>query len=294
MDKLILTLVSGIAEGVPFFVVGSGLSLTLGVMDILNFAHGVFFMIGAYVLYQFLGGASVNIGAFLLVCVAVGIVTGIVGLINERVILRITYKREPLVTILATYGIFLALTGAVSVIWGSSPLYQAPSPAMASAVAVGNLRIPESTFWLAGVALAIGAGLYLLINKTMFGVRVRAVAEDREMAAALGVSTLVVTIGAFFIGTFLAGFAGALLAAQVSIDSSLGSTWVLFAFLVVVVGGLGSIPGTFVAAMVLGIADSLCASYIPNIEPYTFYIVVMIVLLVKPTGLFKTARNVSH
>jgi branched-subunit amino acid ABC-type transport system permease component len=289
-----LTLVSGITEGVPFFLVGSGLAFTLGVMDILNFAHGVFFMIGAYLLYQLLSGGSVNIWVLLLACVAAGALTGVVGVANERLILRTTYKREPLVAILATYGIFLGLTGVVSVVWGAGSRFQAPSNDMATVVTVGNLRIPESTFWFAGIALLVGAGLYLLITRTMFGVRVRAVAEDREMAGALGVRTQMISVVAFFIGTFLAGFAGALLAGQVSIDPTLGTTWVLFAFLVVVVGGLGSIPGSFFAAMILGIADALCATYVPDIEPYIFYIVVMVVLLIKPTGLMGVPRRASH
>jgi len=291
MSKFILMIIAGITQGVPFYLVGSGLSFTLGVMDILNFSHGVFFMIGAYIVYQLLGGASVGIGLFLLACLGAGVLTGIVGVLTERLILRTTYARDPLVTVLATYGIFLALTGATSFIWGGSPLNQMPAREMTTVVTIGNYRIPETTFWLAGIGLFVGLGLYILVMRTAFGIRVRAVSQDREMSAALGVRTQLVTVVAFFIGTFLAGMAGGLMAGQVSIDPGLGSNWVLYSFLVVVVGGLGSIQGSFYAAMLLGISNSFCADYIPNIQPYIFYIVVVVVLVIKPTGLVRSVAR---
>src|SRR5665213_2131212 len=207
MSKFILMIIAGITQGVPFYLVGSGLSFTLGVMDILNFSHGVFFMIGAYIVYQLLGGASVGIGLFLLACLGAGVLTGIVGVLTERLILRTTYARDPLVTVLATYGIFLALTGATSFIWGGSPLNQIPAREMTTVVTIGNYRIPETTFWLAGIGLFVGLGLYILVMRTAFRIRVRAVSQDREMSAALGVRTQLVTVVAFFIGTFLAGMA---------------------------------------------------------------------------------------
>ena len=291
MEQFINTLVSGLAEAMPFFLIGCGLSLTFGVMDILNFAHGVFFMIGAYVLHSLLGGEAVNLGLFVLACIAAGAITAIVGVASERLVLRSTYRRSPLTGVLATYGLFLLLQGLTTATWGLAPLSQNPSLETGGTFAIGGIRIAETDVLYAGVGIVIGAALYLLIRRTPLGVAIRAVAQDREMAAALGVSTELCSIVAFFVGTFLAGLAGAVLAPQVSIDPTLGTSWVLYAFIVVVVGGLGSIPGSFVAAVILGLADSFCVTYAPSIQPYILYIAVVVLLLFRPQGLMGSIRH---
>ncbi|HET6187966.1 MAG TPA: branched-chain amino acid ABC transporter permease [Trebonia sp.] len=291
MNEFISTLVAGFAEAMPFFLVGSGLALTLGVMDILNFAHGVYFMIGAYVLHALLGGATVNLLFFLLACVGAGVVTGVVGAASERAVLRLTYRKDPLVSILATYGLFLLLQGLVIIVWGASPFSQNQSSATHGTLTVGGVVIARSDLLNAIVGLLVGASLYVLIRHSPFGTKVRATAEDREMASALGVATERISVAAFFIGTLLAALAGGLLAPQVSIDQTLGASWVLYAFIVVVVGGLGSVGGSFVAAVILGEADSLCVSYAPSVEPYILYIVVVALLLVRPRGLMGSLRH---
>lgn len=291
MEQFLNTMISGFAEAMPFFLVGCGLSLTFGVMDILNFAHGVFFMIGAFLLHTLLGGAAVNLGIFVLACVAAGAITALIGVASERLVLRTTYKRSPLTGVLATYGLFLLLQGIAMAAWGLSPLSQLPSNQTAGTLSLGNIRIAQTDILYACIGLAIGVALYLLIRRTSLGIAIRAVAQDREMAGALGVSTEIISVIAFFIGTFLAGLAGAVLAPQVSIDSTLGTSWVLYAFIVVVVGGLGSIPGSFVAAIILGVADSLCVSYAPSIQPYILYIAVVVLLLVRPQGIMGAIRR---
>lgn len=293
MEQFLNTMVSGFAEAMPFFLVGCGLSLTFGVMDILNFAHGVFFMIGAFVLHSLLGGDAVNLGFFVLACLGAGAITALVGVASERLVLRTTYKRAPLTGVLATYGLFLLLQGIAMAVWGLSPLSQQPSQQTAGTLSLGGIHIAQTDILYAGVGLAIGVAIYLLIRHTSLGVAIRAVAQDREMAAALGVSTEIISVVAFFIGTFLAGLAGAVLAPQVSIDSTLGTSWVLYAFIVVVVGGLGSIPGSFVAAIILGEADSVCVTYAPSIQPYILYIAVVALLLVRPQGIMGAVRRVA-
>lgn len=291
MGTFINTLVAGFAEAMPFFLVGCGLTLTFGVMDILNFAHGVFFMIGAFVLHTILGGRGVNLGLFVAACVAAGAITAVVGVVSERLVLRTTYARAPLTGVLATYGLFLLLQGLAMEQWGLLPLSQNPSQQTKGTLSVGSVQIAQTDILYAGVGLAIGAALYVLIKRTSLGMAIRAVAQDREMAAALGVSTEVISVVAFFVGTFLAGLAGAVLAPQVSIDSTLGTSWVLYAFIVVVVGGLGSIPGSFVAAVILGEADSICVNYAPSIQPYILYIAVVALLLLRPQGLMGSIRH---
>jgi len=291
VNHFISTLVAGFAEAMPFFLVGSGLALTLGVMDILNFAHGVYFMIGAYVLHALLGGAAVNLVFFLLACVGAGLATAVIGAVSERTVLRLTYRKEPLIGILATYGLFLLLQGLVIVVWGAAPFSQNQSFATRGIVTIAGVNVARSDILNAGVGLVVGAALYVLIRHSPFGTKVRAVAEDREMASALGVATERVSMAAFFIGTSLAALAGGLLAPQVSIDQTLGASWVLYAFIVVVVGGLGSIGGSFVAAVILGETDSICVSYLPSVEPYILYIVVVVLLLVRPRGLMGSLRH---
>jgi branched-chain amino acid transport system permease protein len=293
VNQFASTLVAGFAEAIPFFLVGSGLALTLGVMDILNFAHGVYFMIGAYVLHTVLGGGAVSLWAFLGVCLLAGVVTAGVGAVSERLVLRTTYGKDHLIAILATYGLFLLLQGLVVLIWGSLPFSQERATGTAGTFLVFGVQVARTDLLNTAVGLLVGVALYVLIRRTPFGVQLRAVAEDREMAGALGVSTQRVSVVAFCLGTFLAAVAGGLLAPQVSIDQTLGESWVLYAFVVVVVGGLGSIPGSFVAAVILGLADSLAVNYLPDLQPYVLYVVVVVLLLARPQGLMGSIRHVE-
>jgi branched-subunit amino acid ABC-type transport system permease component len=293
MNDFASTIVAGLAEAVPFFLVGAGLALTLGVMDILNFAHGVYFMIGAYLLHTILGGESVNLLVFLGACVAAGLVTAVVGAVSERTVLRTTYGKDHLVGVLATYGLFLLLQGLVVLTWGSLPFSQDRPHGTAGTFLILGVRIARTDLLNTAVGLLVGAALFLLIRRTAFGVQVRALAEDREMAGALGVSTERVSMVAFCLGTFLAALAGGLLAPQVSIDQTLGESWVLYAFIVVVVGGLGSITGSFFAAVILGLADSFAVNYLPDLQPYVLYVVVVVLLLARPQGLMGSIRHVE-
>jgi branched-chain amino acid transport system permease protein len=293
VNDLASTIVAGLAEAVPFFLVGAGLALTLGVMDILNFAHGVYFMIGAYLLHSILGGQAVNLLVFIGACVLAGLITAVVGAVSERTVLRTTYGKDHLVAVLATYGLFLLLQGLVVLVWGSLPFSQDGPKGTAGTFLVFGVRIARTDLLNTVVGLIVGAALFLLIRRTRFGVQVRAVAEDREMAGVLGVSTERVSVVAFCLGTFLAALAGGLLAPQVSIDPTLGESWVLYAFIVVVVGGLGSITGSFLAAVILGLADSFAVSYAPDVQPYVLYIVVVVLLLARPRGLMGSIRHVE-
>src|SRR5690606_14606395 len=235
MSQLFATLVAGLAQAMPLFLAASGLTLIFGVMHVLNFAHGAFFMIGAYMLTTLLGGGSVPFGLMLGAALLAAIVAGAVGGVSEVLAIRRLYDREHFITLLATFALLLVIQGAIQKIWGVQPRSQQLSPALTGAVEILGARLPRYDLFLIASGGLVAVGLYLLLNRTRFGRTLRAVAEDYTMARAVGVSARRLQIAVFAIGTALAGLAGALAAPLMRIDLSLAHAFVLRSFAAVFV-----------------------------------------------------------
>lgn len=282
---LISTLASGVAYGVPLFLVASGLTLIYGVMGVLNFAHGSFFVVGALLAATIVGTSTPTIPVFLLAIVAGVAVVAALGLLTESTVVRRLYRREHITMLLATFAVLLVVEGAAELLWGSSPRSVDKPEILSGSVRVVGATIPAYDLILVAVGALVAVGLYLLINVSRFGNAVRAVAQDAEMGQAIGLNTKVIMFLVFGLGSGLAGLAGALIAPNVSVSPSLGHSFILQSFAIVIIGGLGSVPGSLLAALLVGVAEALSVAYAPFLSGFTFYVLVAVVLLVKPRGL---------
>jgi branched-chain amino acid transport system permease protein len=285
VNLLLPAIIGGIAYGVPLFLVASGLTLVYGVLRVLNFAHGGLLMLGAYLFAWVLGGKSVSLWVFIGAVIGAGVVVGLLGILVERGMFSRLYSAGTEVSLLGSYGLLLFLTGIAPVIWGNAPLTQALPSALAGRITIDGA--PVSVFELVevGLGVVVAIGLFLLLKRTRLGVQATAVAEDREMARALGIRAARVSGLVFVLGCFLAGLAGAVVAPTSAVSTDLASSFILSAFAAVIIGGLGSVEGALIAAVGLGIIDSLCVTYLPSVEPYSFYIVLAVMLILRPQGL---------
>ncbi len=292
MDALLPVFVSGIAQGVPIFVIASGLTLIYGVMHVLNFAHGAFFLIGAFVVTSVIRGNSV--GAFIVAALVAGLVVMAVGTACEVVVFRQLYKAGSLVGFLGAFALFLALGGLATHVWGNRPRTVKYPSGLGGAVRVGGTQVATYDLAVVGVGLVVAAALYTLLIHTSVGTRVRALSHDRSMAMALGIRAPRVGTLVFALGSFLAGIAGALITPVTSINSGLGAAYLVPAFVVVIVGGLGSVSGALVAAVALGVIDSVLFHYVPTLAGFSYYIIVALMLMLRPQGLFGHSSRMTQ
>jgi branched-chain amino acid transport system permease protein len=300
----VVQFLNGLQLGVLLFLIAAGLTLVFGVMDFINLAHGVQYMIGAYLAAMF----SAWTGSFW-AGLALTLPTALAfGLFLEVLIFRRLYGRDHLDQVLATFGLILFLNQAVKTIWGAAPL-SVPVPDLLS----GSVRLMDGLLYpvyrLALIAVGLGAafGLYLVINKTRVGMLVRAGATNAQMVSALGVDIGRLFMIVFGFGAMLAGFAGAMVAPILSVEPGMGDNLLILTFVVIVIGGIGSIRGAFVAALAVGLIDTMGRAFGPqllklmmapaaanqtgrSLAPMLIYILMAAVLFFRPTGLFPVRR----
>lgn len=287
---IISTLISGVAYGVPLFLVASGLTLIYGVIGVLNFAHGSFFVVGALIAATLIGSTLPSIPTFLVAILAGAAVVTALGLITESTVVRRLYRRDHITMLLATFAVLLIVEGAAEATWGNTPRSIDKPAALSGSVQILGATIPVYDVMLVVVGALIAIGLFLLINKSRFGRGVRAVAQDQTMGEAVGLNTKAVMLLVFGIGSALAGLAGALIAPNVSVSPSLGHAFILQSFAIVIIGGLGSVTGSLVAALIVGVSEAFAVTYVPFLTGFTFYILVAVVLLIRPRGLLGSAK----
>jgi branched-chain amino acid transport system permease protein len=290
MSQLVSVLLSGVAFGVPIFLVASGLTLVYGVIGVLNFAHGAFFLLGAFATVTLLGGQTPNLLAFVLAVLAGGALAGAVGLLTELTVVRRLYRADHMTMLLGTYAVLLTLEGVSHLIWGTEPRSQRQPDLLAGDVTLAGARITVYDLVLVAVGAVVAVGLWLLINRTRSGRAVRAIAQDATMAQAVGINAKMLLLLVFGFGSLLAGLAGGLMAPNVSVSLALGNAFILQAFAVVIVGGLGSVQGSLIASILAGISETAAVAYAPVLTGFTFYILVAVVLVVRPQGLLANAR----
>ncbi|HEV1996972.1 MAG TPA: branched-chain amino acid ABC transporter permease [Candidatus Dormibacteraeota bacterium] len=278
-------LASGVADGVLLFLIASGLTLIFGVLRILNFAHGGFFMLGAYLVYQVLGGRATDGATFLVIAAGAGLAVAAVGIASEATVFRRLYTLRPVNSLLGTFALLLVLEGLGQLGWGLSPRSQAVPSSFSALMRFGGGQVPAYDLVLFAVGAMVAVGLQLLVNHTPYGRRVRAVAEDRYTASLLGININAVFVPMFALGIFLAGLGGALAAPTLGLTPDIAIIFIIEAFAVVIIGGLGSIPGSLVAALGLGLLNSELVHYAPALADFSVYIALVAVLLVRPQGL---------
>jgi len=296
----LVQVLNGLQLGVLLFLIAAGLTLVFGVMDFINLAHGVQYMLGAYLavaFYGLVGNFPAALGLALVTALAF-------GLLLEFLVFRQLYDRDHLDQVIATFGIILFLNHGVKVVWGAAPLsLPIPDRLAGSVVLMDGLVYPVWRLIIIGSGLAVAACLYGLVAWTRIGMLVRAGAVNAAMVSALGVNIRRLFMIVFGFGTMLAGFAGIMIAPILSVEPGMGDNILILAFVVIVIGGIGSIRGAFVAALLTGLVDTLGRSFSvdllravmgpspartvgPAIASMLIYVVMAAVLYVRPTGLF--------
>jgi branched-chain amino acid transport system permease protein len=291
---------NGLQLGVLLFLIAAGLTLVFGVMDFINLAHGVLYMLGAYLAVMFYGLTGSFLAALLL---ALGAAL-VFGLLLEFAVFRHLYGRDHLDQVIATFGIILFLNEGVKFVWGPAPLtLPIPQLLSGSIVLMPGLLYPVWRIVVIAAGLTVAAALYILVNHTRVGMLVRAGAANATMVSALGVDIRRLFMIVFGFGTMLAGFAGVMVAPILSVEPGMGDTILILAFVVIVIGGIGSIRGAFVAALLIGLVDTLGRSFAvdvlrlvmapspartvgPAIASMLIYLLMALVLYLRPAGLF--------
>jgi branched-chain amino acid transport system permease protein len=277
----LLQVFNGVSYGALLFLLGSGLSLIFGVMRIVNLAHGSFYLLGSYVAFTVIGATH----SWLLALPAAALAIAVLGVLMERVFLR-PLGTDPLRQVLLTFGfVLLAEQGALD-IWGGDNLTISPPALLMNPVIVGSLYLPFYRIFIIAVAVAIGVALWLMLDWTRAGATVRATVDDAEMARGIGIDTSRVSMLTFALGAFLAGLAGAIGAGFLSIYPGLDFDVLPLAFAVVIIGGMGSLGGAAIGALVVGLVDNFGKVLIPQASYFTLYAPLVLLLAVRPTGLF--------
>ena len=302
MDPIFLLeqLLNGLGYGFMLFLLAAGLTLVFGIMDMLNLAHGALFLVGGYVAAMI----HAHTGSFVGAVVAAVAVTTLLALLLETTLIRRLYKRDHLSQVLATFGLILIADDAVKYIWGPSPMMAPTPPALAGPIQLlPGLPYPAYRIVILVAGLVIAIGLYLLVNKTRAGMLVRAGASNRAMAELMGVRVGQVFTSVFLLSAALAAVAGALMGPISAVQIGMGEDIMIPALVVIVIGGIGSVRGAFVAALLVGLVDTagraflppllrtvlpsaLAADIGPALASIAMYVLMALVLVIKPSGLF--------
>ena len=273
----------GLIIGMLLFLVAAGLTLIFGVLRVINFAHGSFYMLGAYfalTIFQLTGSYTLTVfGA--------GVATALVGLVFERLFMSRVYGQNVLLQLLVCYGFVLIFDDGVKILWG--PEFKSmgmPAAFRVPPLFIAGGVVPPFYLFLVGTTILIGLTLWLVIDKTRLGKTIRAAANNANMVAALGINTSALYALVFATGGLLAGFAGALAAPVRSLTPGMGFSILIELFIVTVIGGMGSIAGAFVAAIMIGLIRSFGSLGFPLFTEGLMYLFMVVVLIAKPTGLF--------
>jgi branched-chain amino acid transport system permease protein len=276
---------SGLTAAMFLFIVASGLSLVFGVLRVLNFAHGSFYMFGAYMAWQVTQWVGAATGSFWLAVLGAAASVAILGGLIERFLLRRLYGKEDLYQLLLTYALVLILGDCARIIWGTQQLAMPRPAGLAGSFEIAGAVVPHYNFFIIVLGPLVAAGCWLLLSRTGTGRLIRAAAYDREMLAALGADVGRLYTLMFMAGAFLAGMGGALVTPVRSIVPGMDVDIIVEAFIVVVIGGLGSFWGTFLGALIFGQVLAFGILVLPGFSIFAVFALMAAVLIVRPAGL---------
>ena len=292
MDIFIIQVLNSLFYASVLFLIAAGLSLIFGVMRIVNLAHGSLYAVGAYMTAWLVGrgvGAGVRVG-WLFVFILIGAATvALVGMVIEPFLLRPFYRRAEEYQLLATFGLLLILEDLMRLIWGGLPLSADPLMDALPSIPVLGLIYPAYNLVVIAVGIAAAIALWLVIYRTKFGVMLRATSQDRRMASALGLNVGRVYVLAFAIGCFMAGLGGAIVVPSQAAVLGMGVEALILAFVVIVIGGLGSLKGALLGALIVSFVRTIGIQFFPEVELAALYLIAALVLLIRPTGVFGSA-----
>ena len=294
MSTILAVLVDGAIYASWLFIIATGLTLIYGVMRILNMAHGSLYALGAYAAASLAGAwlraGYAPLGSYAMLILAAILVGITVGPLIERGLLRHFYGRDEVVLVLVTYALFLIIEDAVKLVWGVESYFISEPYGLLGNVEVGDLSYPLYSVVLVLAAVAVGVALRFGIYGTKYGKLLTAVIHDREVSAALGINVNRIYLVTFTLGTTLAAIGGALTAPTVSVVPGMGVEVIVLAFAVVVIGGLGSMQGAALGALIVGLVRSSAVHFFPQVELFSIYLVMALVLAIRPRGLFVAAE----
>ncbi|MGD9097195.1 MAG: branched-chain amino acid ABC transporter permease [Desulfobacterales bacterium] len=290
---------NGLQLGIMLFLMSAGLTLVFGIMQVINLAHGSFYMIGAYV------GATVtaHTGSFVLGCLAALPAAALAGMVVEILVLRRLYQKDHLDQVLATFGLIMFFNELTRIVWGRQPLFMdVPAWLAGSIELIPGVPYPRYRIAVIAVGILVGVLLYLLFTRTRTGMQIRAGASNREMAGALGVNIRLLYTLVFGLGTLLAGLAGVMAGPILAVESGMGESILILTFVVIVIGGIGSIRGALVGALLVGLVDTLGRAFLPlllrlffspayadgvaaSLASMSVYLLMAAVLVWRPRGL---------
>ena len=291
---------NGLQLGFMLFLLSAGLTLVFGVMNLINLAHGSFYMVGAYVAATVMAAT----GSFLLALPVALATAALCGFLVEVIVLRHLYQRDHLDQVLATFGLILLFNESTRMIWGRQPLFmQIPEFLSGSVEILPGVPYPLYRLVIIAVGILVAVGLFLLIRHTRLGMRIRAGASNRDMIAALGVNIRWLYSLVFGLGAMLAGFAGVMAAPVFAVESGMGESILILTFVVIVIGGIGSIKGALLGALLVGLVDTLGRAFLPDLVFFLFetsgansiaasiasmgiYLLMAVILAFRPRGLF--------
>ncbi len=288
MEIVALQVLNSLFYAAVLFLIAAGLSLIFGVMGIVNMAHGTFYALGAYVTAWSVGMAAAAFPpAALFVFLLLGaVVVALIGLVIEPTLLRRFYRRPEEYQLLVTFGLLLVAEDLIRLVWGGTPRTAGGLVDYLGLIRIGGLPYPVYNLAMIGVGVVAAVALWAFVYRTKFGVLLRATAQDRRMAAALGIDVGRIYILAFGVGCFMAGLGGAIVVPSQAAVLGMGVEVLVIAFVVVVIGGLGSLEGALVGALIVSALRTVTIQFWEEIELAALYLIAAIVLLIRPTGLF--------
>lgn len=291
MDQVPLLLLNGLSWGMTVFLTAAGLSLVFGILHVLNFSHGGFLMLGAYLSYAISAKLQTeSLWGFLTIAMVCAIAVGLLGAVVERFVFRRLKGVSEAYSLIATYALLILCQGVVKLIWGIDILSVAPPAALAGAVSFGSFIAPSFILFVIACGVLVFVVMDYVLHRTGIGKRVQSVAIDPAMANWVGINVNAVLVWTVIAGFALAGLAGGLLSVNQSLSPEMGSALIIQAFGALIVGGLGNIRGAFLASVLLGLVTSFGDRLMPDVPGMFFFVALAVILLVRPQGLLRGMR----
>jgi branched-chain amino acid transport system permease protein len=276
---------NGLSYGLSLFLVAAGLSIIFGVLRVLNFAHGTFYMLGGYVAYEAVSRLGLANGGFWVAVAVSGLVLAALAAVIERLMLRKLYERDEIYQLLFTFALVLLISDVIRGLWGTQVLSISFPPELRGAQDVGLAFYPRYRLFLCLVGVAVAIGIWFVFQRTRWGRIIRAATQDREILGALGVNVPRVYLVVFSAGAALAGIGGALAAPALALKPGMDAEIIVECFIVVIIGGLGSLWGAFIGALLIGQLRSIGLYFVPEWEIVLVYLLMVAVLVFRPWGL---------
>lgn len=290
LQLLVVILVDGFAYASYLFMVAVGLTVIFGVQKVLNVTHGSLYGFGAYLAATLIPiyweTDLPQFGVFAVILFTAIFIGVVFGVIIERGLLKYLYGKDEHIVVLATFAAFLVLEDVIILIWGMNPYLAFQPLEMAGGTEIADIYFDNYNLSMVGVSLFIGVVLWVGLARTTWGKRLRAVIFDREISEAMGINVTAIFLGTFIVGSGLGALGGAYIAPTISVQPGLGAEIIVLSFAIVVIGGMGSIPGALIGSLIVGVSRAASVHLLPEVELFVIYAIMALVLAVRPQGLF--------